>query len=138
MSISALHYNTVFPNPICGGDPVLYRIFVFERPDVYIYMHYSCYWYYQYNNLWNNADNYIWTSIYDPCYGLYFRAWGEVRGHHMYTVGIGSDTRAYFTDVTMMISSPTGTKIFNWLCTYLRPYGILFFLFAPFSSGGAA
>merc|ERR1712131_335354 len=27
---------------------------------------------------------------------------------------------AYFTVVTIMISLPTGTKIFNWLCTYLN------------------
>ena len=37
----------------------------------------------------------------------------------MYTVGLESDTRAYFTGVAILVSLPTGTKIFNWLFTYL-------------------
>merc|ERR1712187_805473 len=40
-------------------------------------------------------------------------------GHHMYTVGLETWARAYFTGVTILISLPTGPKIFNWLSTYL-------------------
>merc|ERR1712154_387245 len=42
-----------------------------------------------------------------------------VWGHHMYSAGLETDTRAYFSGVTILISLPTGTKIFNWLSTYL-------------------
>ena len=35
------------------------------------------------------------------------------------SIGLETDTRAYFTGVTILISLPTGTKIFNWLSTYL-------------------
>merc|ERR1712156_264586 len=71
-----------------------------------------------------------------------------VWGHHMFTVGLETDTRAYFTGVTILISLPTGTKIFNWLSTYLgNPpllnlrtssalFGLLFLLM--FTIGGSS
>ena len=123
MLISDLHYNTVFFDPLFGGDPVFFQhlFWFFGHPEVYILVLPSfglismvLYGLIQVVLFGNHSMILAMTCI--STLGLI------VWVHHMYSVGLEMDTRAYFTTVTMMISLPTGSKIFNWLCTYLGTY----------------
>merc|ERR1711968_112882 len=120
MVLADLHSNTLFFDPIFGGDPVLYQhlFWFFGHPEVYI--------------LIIPAFGVISIVISGIAQKMIFGNQSMifamscisllgtvVWGHHMYTVGLETDTRAYFTGVTILISLPTGTKIFNWLSTYL-------------------
>merc|ERR1739838_798646 len=118
--LADLHSNTLFFDPVFGGDPVLYQhlFWFFVHPEVYILIIPAfgvisiviCG--ISQKIIFGNQSMIFAMS----CISLLGTV---VWGHHMYTVGLETDTRAYFTGVTILISLPTGTKIFNWLSTYL-------------------
>merc|ERR1712066_1227747 len=148
MVLADLHSNTLFFDPVFGGDPVLYQhlFWFFGHPEVYILIIPA---FGVISIVISGISQKIifgnQSMIYAmSCISLLGTA---VWGHHMYTVGLETDTRAYFTGVTILISLPTGTKIFNWLSSYLgnpnllqlRTSSALFALLCllMFTSGGS-
>ncbi|AQS85401.1 MAG: cytochrome o ubiquinol oxidase subunit I [Acetobacter aceti] len=58
------------------------------------------------------------TMVYATCaiMVLSFLVWV----HHFFTMGAGADVNAFFGIATMIISIPTGVKLFNWLFTMYK------------------
>jgi cytochrome o ubiquinol oxidase subunit 1 len=104
-----------------GGNAMLYinLIWTWGHPEVYILILPAFGIYSEVISTFCKKQLFGYTAMVWATFGITFLAF-TVWVHHFFTMGAGANVNAFFGIATMVISIPTGVKIFNWLATMWR------------------